>query len=124
MDISKIRIIVVDDDKEQVDILQKILAKEGYSVETTTDPKDALQKINHGNYHIAIADIRMPEMDGIELLCEIKKSKPSVRVILITAFGDWGVYAKALGEGATDFLSKPFKIDDITASVKKVRESL
>lgn len=113
-------VLVVDDNAEQVNILKKILAREGYSVSSATSGPDALKIVQDEDIDVLVTDMSMPEMDGITLLKKAKAIKKNLPVIIITAFGEWGPYAEALREGAADFLSKPFKVDEILKVIRRV----
>ena len=117
-------VLVVDDNAEQVNILKKILAREGYAVSAATSGDDALKIIQDATVDVLITDMSMPEMDGITLLKKAKVLKKNLPVIIITAFGEWGPYAEALREGAADFLSKPFKVDEILKVLKRVVQEI
>ena len=117
-------VLVVDDNVEQVNILKKILMREGYSVSSATCGDDALKIVQQGSVDVLITDMSMPEMDGITLLKKAKEVKKNLPVIIITAFGEWGPYAEALREGAADFLSKPFKMDEILKVLKRVVQEI
>ncbi len=113
-------VLVVDDNTEQVNILNKILTREGYRVSSAANGVEALKIVETSNVDVLITDMSMPEMDGITLLKKAKVIKKDLPVIIITAFGEWGPYAEALREGAADFLSKPFKLDEILKVLKRV----
>ncbi len=116
--------LVVDDNAEQVNILKKILEREKYSVCSATSGADALKLLQAEPVNVLITDMSMPEMDGITLLKKAKAIKQALPVIIITAFGEWGPYAEALREGAADFLSKPFKVDEILKVLRRVVEEM
>ena len=115
-------VLVVDDNVEQVNILKKILTREGYAVASATCGSDALKIIQEDSVDVLVTDMSMPEMDGITLLKKAKTLKKGLPVVIITAFGEWGPYAEALREGAADFLSKPFKVDEILRVLRRVVE--
>ena len=117
-------VLVVDDNVEQVNILKKILVREGYEVSSAIKGTDALKIVQEEPIDVLITDMSMPEMDGITLLKKAKVIKKNLPVIIITAFGEWGPYAEALREGAADFLSKPFKVDEILKVLKRVVQEI
>ena len=121
---STCRVLVVDDNAEQVNILKKILVREGYEVSSAIRGADALKIVQEESIDVLITDMSMPEMDGITLLKKAKVIKKNLPVIIITAFGEWGPYADALREGAFDFLSKPFKVDEILKVLKRVVQEI
>ena len=118
------KVLVVDDNIEQVSILKKILVREGYEVSSATGGAAALKIVQEESVDVLITDMSMPEMDGITLLKKAKGIKKNLPVIIITAFGEWGPYAEALREGAADFLSKPFKVDEILKVLRRIVQEL
>ena len=93
--------ILIADDKEQMrDVLRKFLAAEGYAVETAADGADTLRKFSENSFDLVLSDIKMPAMDGVELLAEILKINPNAIVILMTAFGSIEAAVEAIKRGA------------------------
>jgi two-component system response regulator (stage 0 sporulation protein F) len=121
---KSMKLLVVDDNVEQVNILEKIFTKDGYQVKVASSGFDALKIAESEDIDIVITDMSMPGMSGLKLLKQIKEKKPSVEVIIITAFGEWGAYAEALKEGAYEFLNKPFKVEDILNLVRGIENKL
>jgi len=121
---KKTKVLVVDDNVEQVNILEKIFTKDGYQVKVASSGFDALKIAEGEDIDIVITDMSMPGMSGLKLLKQIKEKKPSVEVIIITAFGEWGAYAEALKQGAYEFLNKPFKVEDILNLVRGIESKL
>lgn len=122
----EIRLLLVDDEEELILALERVLSLEGYSVDCTTSPKEALEMIKTKKYHIVMADIIMPEMDGIELLAAIKEYDPLTQVIMITGYSTMDKTVRCLEKGANDYLLKPFKdsgqvIEAIKLSEVKLR---
>lgn len=111
--LSKERILVVDDDKSIREFLEIFFIKEGYKVNTISNGKDALEFMDKERVSLVLSDIRMPGMDGITFLKEIKKRYPEVPVVMITAFGNMETAVAAMKEGAWDYISKPFKVDHL-----------
>lgn len=105
----EIRLLLVDDEEELIIALERVLRLEGYSVDYTTSPKEALEIIKNKKYHIVLADIIMPEMDGIELLAEIKEYDPLTQVIMMTGYSTMEKTVRCLEKGASDYILKPFK---------------
>jgi len=110
---SSAKILIVDDKEQMRDVLRKFLAAEGYAVETAADGADALAKFAANSFELVLSDIKMPAMDGAELLAEILKINPRVIVILMTAFGSIEAAVEAIKRGATDYVSKPFQMEDV-----------
>lgn len=115
-------ILIVDDEEDTLDACTQALTKEGYSIDTASRAPEALEKIESKNYRIVIADIKMPGMDGIELLQRIKKSNPQVEVIMITGYATIETAVKSMKEGAYDYLPKPFTPEELRMLVKKALE--
>jgi len=116
---EKSKILVVDDEPGMRTFLEIILRKEGYSVETATDGMKALDNINNNVFDLAILDILMPVMNGIEVLKRIIEKSPETTVIIITAFASHETAIEAMKLGAYDYITKPFKIDEIKLVIKK-----
>lgn len=117
-------ILIVDDEQSMCDFLSILLEGEGYSVQSTCNPQSAVNLIrDNRGIDLVITDLKMPEMDGIELLEQIKDIDPGVIVIMITAFATTQNAIDAMKRGAFDYLTKPFKVDEIKIIVKKAFES-
>lgn len=114
-------ILLVDDDVEVLKALTKVLEKEGYEVGAYPDARLAIQFINETKkrFDLVITDVSMPGMKGTAFLAAVKTAFPSVPVILITAFGDWGEYMLALREGAYEYLSKPLDKAELLDAVSR-----
>lgn len=117
---KKVSILIVDDEENVSKLLSKVLKKEGFITYSADNGITALEIINHRDIDIVITDIKMPVMDGIELLENIRKIDQSIRVILITAFATLETAVGALRLGASDYIIKPFNLEDITNAVKKI----
>jgi DNA-binding NtrC family response regulator len=119
---DKARILVVDDEESMCKFMEIMLKKEGYSVATTQDPESAIQRIKAENYDLVIADLMMPQMNGLELLSRVKSVDAGVDFIVMTAFASVDSAIEALKKGAFDYITKPFKVDEIKIAVKKSLE--
>lgn len=122
---SKIKILVVEDDKDMRDFIQEVLSEKGYAITTATNGKEALERLNETPFPIIVSDLKMPVMDGITLLETINKRdalKPFV--ILITAFGDIDDAIQLINRGAYDYIIKPFKLEQLLIAVKKAANEL
>lgn len=117
-------ILIVDDEKSMCDFLSILLTGEGYSVQATTNPRAALNLIESGEkIDMVISDLKMPDLDGLELLQGIKECNPDILVIMITAYATTENAIDAMKRGAFDYLIKPFKVDEIKIIVRKAFES-
>jgi DNA-binding NtrC family response regulator len=116
------RILVVDDEEMICSILARRLAREGYSCVTAHNGKEALNYFYKENFSLIISDIRMPEMDGIELLKKVKAVDPNGMVIMVTAYPEIDLAVEAMRLGAYDFIIKPADLELVVLSVKKALE--
>jgi len=112
-------ILVVDDQKTVCYSLQRFLESEGYNVFTAVSGEEALKIVNDKIPALVIMDVRMPEMDGLEVLEKIKKSHPKIQVIMMTAFSTTEKAIHAMKLGAYDYITKPFDLDEIRLIIKK-----
>ena len=113
------RILVIEDDKLLRDSIAKILQSVSYEVETAHDGYIAIEKVKAASWDLIISDIRIPGIDGVESVGEIKKILPSVKTILITAYADDSAPVKALNLGVDAYLMKPFRMQDLLDLVRK-----
>jgi len=117
-----IGILIVDDEEDTLDACTQALIKEGYHIDTANRAQEALEKVEAKNYRLVIADIKMPGMDGIELLQRIKRLDPQIEVIMITGYATIETAVKSMKEGAYDYLPKPFTPEELRVRVKKALE--
>jgi two-component system, NtrC family, response regulator PilR len=110
-------ILVVDDERSMRDFLKILLVKEGYEVETAPGGRQALELLEEHTFNLVITDIRMDGMDGLELLNSIKEHYPSLPVVIITAFASPDDAVFAMKNGAFDYISKPFNVDEIKSVI-------
>ena len=113
------KVWIVDDDKSIRWVLEKALTKESVSITSFADPENVLRQIEREHPDVIISDIRMPGMDGIVLLERIKEIAPEVPVIIMTAYSDLDRAVSAFREGAFEYLSKPFDVDEVVDLVKR-----
>ncbi len=116
------RILIVDDEEVICSILARRLTREGYACVTANDGREALRYFYKHPFSLIIADIKMPEIDGLELLKRVKATNPDMMVIMVTAFPDIDLAVEAMRLGAYDFLIKPADLDLVILSVKKALE--
>ncbi len=112
------RILIVDDDENIRNTMKAILEDEGYSVDTAFTGAEAIQKTQKTAYNIALLDIRLPDMEGVELLKLIKDSVPRTRKIMVTGYPSMQNAIDALNKNADAYLVKPVEIDSLLTTVK------
>tara|TARA_B100000287_G_scaffold179965_1_gene170001 strand:- start:2309 stop:2890 length:582 start_codon:yes stop_codon:yes gene_type:complete len=117
-DESKCGVIVIDDEEDVRESLKQLFTLEGFEVYAMANAKEALRFISTKFQGVIISDIRMPEMDGLTFLKEVRKFNKLLPVILITGHGDIKLAVKSLKLGATDFLEKPFNPNELVSQVK------
>ena len=116
------RILIADDEDIVVRSCLRILSKGDYEIETASDGLSALAKVHENSYDVLILDIKMPKMDGMELLQRVKEAQPDVDVIMITGLHDIETAVKAMKMGALDYLPKPFEPDELKMVVERAFE--
>ena len=114
-----LHIMVVDDEQSMCDFLEIILLRDGYQVSSFTDAFAAVASLETENYDLVISDLKMPSMSGLELLRTVKKKTPTSEIIMITAFASTTTVIEAMKNGAFDYITKPFKVDEILLTVEK-----
>src|SRR5205085_11217381 len=107
------RVLVVDDERRQRDILQMILEAEGYETTTASNGRQALQAAGGELFDVVLTDLKMPDMNGIELLSELPKTPSGPCLILLTAHGTIDSAVDAMRKGAFDYLTKPLEKDEL-----------
>jgi DNA-binding NtrC family response regulator len=113
------KILIVDDDDVARKLLQEILEKDGFEVQLASSGEEAISFSKKFFFPVVVSDIRMLELDGIDVLKHYKSNSPKSVVILMTAFGSMDSAVQAIKEGAFDYISKPFKIDEFKSIIKK-----
>jgi len=122
--ISQNSVLIVDDDKELVQRLKKFLEKEGYLVFTTYDGNKGLEIITSNKIDVILADIKMPGMDGIQLLEKAKRFYQDIEAIMITGHGDEEYAVKSLRKGAINYLRKPIDLEELLIAIEKAIEKI
>ncbi|MCX7913857.1 MAG: response regulator [Thermodesulfovibrionales bacterium] len=107
------KILIAEDDDIVREVLSSILSKEGYSVCTAKDGLEAIRMLIVEDFHLVITDIKMPQADGITVLKEAIKNNPDCAVVILTAYGSLDSALNAIKEGAFDYLTKPFRIQEV-----------
>lgn len=115
---KKRSVVIVDDDPRILDFLKLWFADEGFVCEAVTDAKQALALFEQRSFDFVLTDIVLPEMNGLELTEQIKALQPNTRVVVMTGYaGDYS-YDKAMEAGASDFIKKPFTVQELSARMK------
>jgi DNA-binding NtrC family response regulator len=121
---EKLGILVADNEKNLLVTFRDVLEEEGYRVETAEDGEEALEKFERAPFEIVITDLRMPRMDGLDLLRRIKQAAADTCVMVMTGFGTVETAVKAMRLGAYDYISKPFSADEALRVVRRAVEYL
>ena len=119
---AKHKILVVDDEKSMCEFLEIMLKKEGYDVTSTTSGKKALELLDNNLYSMVFTDVKMPGVDGFEVLRKTKETSPDTVVLMITAYGSPEGAVTAIKEGAYDYITKPFRVEEVKLTIKKSLE--
>ncbi|MBI3189411.1 MAG: response regulator [Ignavibacteriales bacterium] len=113
-------VLVVDDEEALRTVLSGELVNEGYHVGTAADGDEAIAIIKQQSFDIVLLDIKMPKVDGFEVLKFIKKDYPTTKVIMLTAFADLKNAIESKKLGAEDFISKPYDLVDLLTTIERV----
>ena len=119
---EKMKMMLVDDEERFLETTKKLLSKRGYDVITATSGAEALENLTKQIIHVVVLDVKMPGMDGITTLKEIKKQFTLVEVIMLTGHATVESAVDGLKSGATDYLMKPAEIDDLIAKTEEAFE--
>ena len=115
------KVLVVDDERDICRMISNILKEEGYKVDKAYDGEQAIRKVKARGYNLMLLDYKLPDIDGINVLKEIRRIKPSLKVIMISAYGSPSIKSMAKKLGAYRFLDKPF---DLNRLIKIVKDAL
>lgn len=113
------RIIVVDDDESIRKVLATIFEENGYTVDTAENGKQAIEKTEKNFYNLGLFDIRLPDIEGTELLAKVKDTTPRMRKIIVTGYPSLPNAVEALNKGADAYILKPFDMDKILQTIKE-----
>jgi two-component system response regulator VanR len=117
------RVLVVDDEPDTRVLIWDILSEEGYEVHLCSGGEQALERLERRSFDLILADIKMPGMDGMELLTRARAKAPNTRVIMMTAYASIDTAIQAIREQAFDYLVKPFDLDDFRQRVSRALDS-
>ena len=117
------RILVVDDEPNMLRLLKTILMdKTGYEVTTTNNPLEVSKLLQESHYDLVVTDLKMPLVDGIDLIGIVKNIEAAMPIIVITAYGTIETAEEAIQKGAYDFITKPFRKETILITIKRALE--
>jgi len=116
---EEISILVVDDESLMRNLVYKILDQGNYKVQLAASVDEALEALSQKEFQLVIADIKMPERNGLELLKRVKEDHPQVGVVMMTAYGDTYSAREVLHAGAEEYIAKPFKSKQLTSAVER-----
>ena len=119
---SEFRILLIDDEPAQITSIKSFLKRRNYSILTASSGKEGISHIDDGNVDLVFTDFRMPDINGLEVLQNIKKINPEIPVVVITAFNDTKDAVQVMKEGAFDYLSKPVDLDELEILVNKAKD--
>lgn len=119
---SAARVLIIDDEKNMGHMLRTLLNKAGYETETAPDGIRGLEMIETGGFDFVLCDLRMPKMDGMTLLKECRERYPEKTFIMMSAYGTMETAVEAMKIGAYDYISKPFKKDEVLLTLRKAEE--
>ncbi|MEZ0344353.1 MAG: sigma-54 dependent transcriptional regulator [Caldimicrobium sp.] len=115
-------ILIVEDEEISLKYLARLLEKEGFYVEGASTGEEALDKVKKGSYDLVLLDLRLPDINGLELLPEIKKLDEEINVIIITAYGSIESAVSAIKAGASDYLTKPIEVEELLLKINNIYE--
>ena len=116
---SSKKILIVDDETEMRIALETTLKREGYDLTLAENGKQALERLNENTFDLLLTDVKMPKMNGIELLKILKQQSPKTAAIMMTAYGDIDNAVETMKAGAFDYLLKPFSAEILVATVNR-----
>lgn len=117
------RILIVDDDGNIRKVLKAILEDEGYCVESVGTAQEGIEKTKRNFYNVALIDIRLPDMEGVELLTKLKDATPRIRKIIITGYPTLQNAVEAVNNGADAYILKPFDVNKVLDTIKAQLEA-
>jgi DNA-binding NtrC family response regulator len=119
---NQARILVIDDDENITKVVAAILRDKGYSVDIAGSGNEAIKKTQKNHYDLMLIDIRLPDMEGTELLTKIRDTTPKIRKIIITGYPTLNNAVTAVNKGADAYVMKPFDVEKVLETVKEQLE--
>ncbi|MBI5115409.1 response regulator [Candidatus Poribacteria bacterium] len=120
--VGQIRVLLADDEKAFLDSLVKVLSRRGIAARTAYDGRAALEVLSHEQFDVIVLDVRMPVMDGLAALREIRRTDTLTPVLLLSGQADLGYVGEAMKGGAADYLLKPCDIDTLISAIENAHE--
>ncbi len=117
---AKTRLLIVDDEDDLRELLSQVLSNSGYEIQTASDGAQALSVLKSATFDVVLLDIQMPKVDGIQVLKHLKSHKPQTKTIVLTGYADLRNAMEAREFGAKDFISKPYKLEDVLSTIERV----
>jgi DNA-binding NtrC family response regulator len=117
-------ILIVDDDESQRNLLAGFLGKKGHKISTASSGKEAIAINSESGFDLAIMDLKMPELDGIETMRQMKEIDPETYYVILTGYGTVESAVQAMKQGAYDYLNKPVNLDELELIIERIREEL
>lgn len=118
MSLKQATVLVVDDERSVTDLLCEDLGEEGYSCVTADTGEDALKRLSNNNFDVALLDLKLPGISGMDVLREAVSTCPATAVIIVSAVGDAQTAVEAMKIGAVDYITKPFELERVNSSVE------
>ena len=119
---TKHSILLVDDDREFAKAMKRMFEKSGYGITIAFDGGEALELLSHETFDLIISDLRMPNVDGAELMTELSRQKIDIPIVFLTAFGEVESYMDVMNLGAFEYLHKPVRKKEILGVVERALE--
>jgi len=120
---SDLKVLVIDDEPVICDACHLILTEKGYTVERRMTGKSGLMAIEQGFFDVIILDLKLSDVDGMDVLKIIRENKPDLPVIIITGYSTISIAVEALKLGASEYISKPFTDDELICCIEKIRSN-
>jgi DNA-binding NtrC family response regulator len=117
-----IKLLIVDDDDDMRQDLSRLFRKQGHEVTAAVSGEDALNKAAHARFDVALLDLHLPGISGIDVLAKLKQCQPELEALMLTAHSSIETAVEALRKGAYDYLTKPFRAADLEVHVQKAFE--
>jgi DNA-binding NtrC family response regulator len=119
---ERVSVLLVDDEADFVFTLAERLKLRGFQVSATTKATDVMAKLKENGVRVILLDVKMPGIDGLKLMSEIKREQPDLRIILLTGHGSVADAKRGMEEGAVDYLMKPVDIEELTEKIRNAAE--